>query len=89
MESACVCDVICVIAAKMKPLYTGTNEVLEIEFWEKEKEQLYCFARQNRTQQVNVSKPCSALRRDSKGFYRFSSETQLPINVSILFSIHR
>ena len=55
----------------------------------KQKEQLYCFAMQRRTQQANASKLCPVLRGNSKGFYRFSLETELLIKVSTLFFIHR
>ena len=38
----------------------------------KQKEQLYCFAKQRRPQKANASKLCPLLRGDSKGSYRFS-----------------
>ena len=42
--------------------------------FEEEKEQLYWFARQRRTQWAGASKLCPDLRGESKGFYRFNSE---------------
>lgn len=44
---------------------------------EEEKEQLYCVARQRRTQQASASKRRPVLRGDSKGFARFGSEDRL------------
>ena len=47
------------------------------QFWMKQKEQLYYFGRQRRTQQAGASKGCPALRGDSKRFYRFSSKLRV------------
>ena len=56
----------------------GVAENAPIKFrrqsFEEEKEQLYRFARQRRTQRVNASKLHPDLRGDSKEVYRFSSE---------------
>ena len=50
---------------------------------EEEKEQLYCFARQRRTQQADASKLCPELRGDS-------NRTQgLLIKVSVVVFVHR
>ena len=45
--------------------------------FEEEKEQLYCFARQRRTQQPNASELSPDLRGDGKGFYGFSPEVRV------------
>ena len=46
------------------------------EFWVKQKEELYLFARQKRPQPANTFKAVYPLRGDSKEFYRFSSKNQ-------------
>ena len=57
--------------------------------FEEEKEQLYWFARQRRTQQAMPQNYVLSWEGFSKGFTRFSSEDRCIDEVSILFFIHR
>ena len=58
-------------------LYTPAPVESQGQSFEEEKGQLYCFARQRRSQQANASKLCPVLRGHSKVFYRLGSEDRV------------
>lgn len=51
--------------------------------FEKKKEQLYCFARQRRTQQADISRLCPDLRGDGKRFIGLAPKAGILIKVSV------
>lgn len=51
--------------------------------FEKKKEQLYCFARQRRTQQADASQLCPDLRGDGKRFIGLAPKAGILIKVSV------